>query len=255
MPIECLDRLTALGQHIQATEDDAVRTHTAFERWATEVSDWLSERFPDSGLAAQWAAQPASTLVLGGAYYDDPSTWIIFRSALQTRLRWLSSLPLKVKMLNLSLPARTQNESESAGRKEVRLNAVARAYVDPDRINQLKVLKSQSFDLSRLVRLCEELNIAFAAECYLSMIMLTRAIIDHVPPIFSCKSFAEVTAQASAGRSLREAFTQLDVSSRKIADHYLHAHIRKSESLPNAVQVNFSNALDLLLGEVFAKLK
>lgn len=255
MPLDGLDQLAAKGQQLLTEEDDAVSTHSAFERWADEVARWLSAGYPNSGLLAEWASLPTSRLVLGGQYYDDPPTWMQFRSSVQLRLQWLGHLPTKLSIRGLDLPARAQNDSETTGRKEIKLNTVARAYVDPDRINELKALSPPTYDLARLVRLCEELNVCFAAECYLAMIVLTRAIIDHVPPIFGQHTFAEVANNWTGGRSLKESFVHLDVSSRKIADHYLHAQVRKSEPLPNAVQVNFSNALDLLLAEVVAKLK
>jgi hypothetical protein len=255
VPLDGLDQLAARGQQLLRLEDDAVRTHSAFERWADEVSGWLSARYPNSGLSAEWGSIPTSGLVLGGQYYDDPLTWMQFRLSVQRRLQWLGHLPTKLSVRGLDLPARAQNDSETAGRKEIKLNAVARAYVDPDRINELKALSPPIYDLARLVRLCEELNVCFAAECYLAMIVLTRAIIDHVPPIFGQRTFADVANNWAGGKSLKESFLHLDGSSRKIADHYLHAQVRKSEPLPNAVQVNFSNALDLLLAEVVAKLK
>jgi hypothetical protein len=87
------------------------------------------------------------------------------------------------------------------------------------------------------------------------MILLTRSIIDHVPPIFGCKNFAEVANNYPGSRSFKESMAHLDSSSRKIADHYLHAQVRKTETLPNAVQANFSNALDFLLAEVAAVIK
>jgi len=49
--------------------------------------------------------------------------------------------------------------------------------------------------------------------------------------------------------------THLDKSSRKIADAFLHTHIRNKEVLPNKTQVNFSRDLDVLLGEIVRILK
>jgi hypothetical protein len=74
--------------------------------------------------------------------------------------------------------------------------------------------------------------------------------LDHVPPIFGCKSFAEVSNNYSGGKSFKESMKRLEDSSRKIADSYLHTQIRKSESLPNPTQVDFSNDLDVLLAEI-----
>ena len=42
----------------------------------------------------------------------------------------------------------------------------------------------------------------------------------------------------------------LNGTMRHIADSYLHLTIRKSETLPNATQVNFSKEMDVLLEEI-----
>lgn len=215
----------------------------------------LSRQRPFSGLSAAWAAQGDSNLVMGAHYYDDPTSWSIFRMRVQGRLRWLGDLPLKVQLSRLSAPALAQNEAKQSGRKEIKLQTISRAYVDPDRINELKAISNSQFDLSKLVRLCEEINVCFAGECYLAMIMLTRSILDHVPPIFGCRFFGEVANNYAGTRSFKEAMQTLEMSSRSIADHYLHAQVRSSESLPNVTQIDFSNNIDFLLAEVARVLK
>lgn len=109
--------------------------------------------------------------------------------------------------------------------------------------------------MTKLVRLCEEINVCFAGECYLALIMMTRAILDHVPPIFRCRTFAEIANNHAGSRSFKEAMSHLETTSRKIADHYLHGQIRESEVIPNATQVDFSNSLDFLLSEIVRILK
>jgi hypothetical protein len=47
----------------------------------------------------------------------------------------------------------------------------------------------------------------------------------------------------------------LNASSRKIADQYLHTHIRNKEVLPNEQQIDFLNDLDVLLSEIYRVLK
>lgn len=244
-----LDKLVAIGQRL-LDGHEPVETHSEFSRWVGEVSRWLNDKFPDTGLSADWAAQGNSNLVLGGSYYDDPSSWTIFRMAVQTRLRWLGNLPLRAQIAGLSAPAQVQNEAMQAGRKEIKLNTTSRAYVDPDRINELKAVSSECFDLTKLIRLCEELNICFAGECYLSMVMLTRSILDHVPPILGCASFQQIANNYAGAKSFKEAMQNLENSSRKISDYYLHSQIRKSEALPNVTQIDFSNNLDFLLAEI-----
>lgn len=127
-------------------------------------------------------------------------------------------------------------------------------YVNPDRIVDLKSLKNTSFDISKLIRFCEELNIAFQHKLYLSTAMLVRAITDHVPPIFIKNTFTEV-ANNFGSRSFKDSMKNLDNSSRKISDSHLHTHIRKKEVLPNSNQVDFTNDLDVLLAEIYRILK
>ena len=249
MPLDGLDKLVAKGQSL-LDEHDPVDTHSDFNYWVSEVSRWLNDLFPDSGLSAKWAAQGNSPLVVGGGYYDDTLAWSRFRMMVQGRLRWLGNLPLELKITQMSAPAKAQNEAKQTGRKEIKLNTTSRAYVDPDRINELKATTVDDFDLSKLVRLTEELNVCFAGECYLSMVMLTRAILDHVPPIFDCSNFTEIANNYSGGKSFKAAMLHLENTSRKISDHYLHTQIRNSEMLPNVTQIDFSNDLDFLLAEI-----
>jgi hypothetical protein len=123
--------------------------------------------------------------------------------------------------------------------------------IDEDRLDELRELRSSDFDFKKLIRLCEELNIASREDCHFATGMLTRAVLDHVPPLFRVRSFAEVANNYPGGsRSFRETMLHLDTAAKKIADGLLHTQIRKSETLPNAQQVNFAAPLDLLLSEI-----
>jgi len=128
-------------------------------------------------------------------------------------------------------------------------------YVDRSRLQELKDITAMQFDLSRLIKILEELNTCYKDHCYISVITLTRALLDHVPPVFSCKAFSEVANNYAGSKSFRESIKHLENSSRKIADQYLHTQIRQKESLPNRTQVNFSNDIDVLLSEIARVLK
>lgn len=128
------------------------------------------------------------------------------------------------------------------------------SYINPGRLKELKSARSSKYDLTRLIKLCEELNAAFQNDSYLSIPMLVRAILDHIPPIFVLKTFTEV-ANNYGTKSFRDSMLHLDNSSRKIADAFLHTQIRAKEVLPNSTQVDFSNDLDVLLGEIYRILK
>jgi hypothetical protein len=129
-------------------------------------------------------------------------------------------------------------------------------FVNATRLSELRATKSKTYDLTRLTELCDELNKTIANECYMAVAMLVRAILDHVPPIFACKYFAEVANNYNGGsKSFKQSMTNLESSSRKIADAHLHTQIRSKEILPNKTQVNFSNDLDVLLAEIVRLLK
>lgn len=127
-------------------------------------------------------------------------------------------------------------------------------FVDEGRLEELQRINSQSFDLSKLIQLCYELNSCYEKECYLAVTMLVRTILDHVPPIFGYQKFEEV-ANNYPGTSFKKSMSHLQHSLRNIANDYLHTPIREKETLPNKTQVNFSNDLDVLLAEIVRKLK
>lgn len=144
---------------------------------------------------------------------------------------------------------------EAEGNTEVAVTEVAtmraaEAFVDEGRIAALSLANTTDFDMQRIVRLCEELNICWNAGALMAVAMLTRAIIDHVPPLFGKKSFTEVASNYAGAKSFKDSMTHLESSARKIGDTHLHVQIRKSETLPTQTQVNFSRDLDVLLGEI-----
>ena len=131
----------------------------------------------------------------------------------------------------------------------------AKEYIHLDRITQLEQLTSTRYDLIKLIQNCRELNYAHLNNCYLSIISLTRMLIDHIPPIFGFNTFAEIANNYSGSKSFKDSMKHLENSSRKIADQYLHSHIRAKEVLPNINQVDFSNDIDVLLSEIIRILK
>lgn len=130
--------------------------------------------------------------------------------------------------------------------------AASRLTVIADsRIADLRALTSTQFDFKKLIRLCEEINTAYSEGCYFATAMLTRGLLDHVPPVFALKTFSEVANNyAGGGRSFKETMHHLENAARKVGDAHLHMPIRNSETLPTAQQVNFSSQLDVLLSEI-----
>jgi hypothetical protein len=126
-------------------------------------------------------------------------------------------------------------------------------YIHATRIEELRSIKSHQFDLTKLIKLCEELNQCYDAQCFFAVTMLARAVIDHIPPIFGCIEFTEVANNyggKTACKSFKKSMQNLRNSMKNIADSHLHDRIRSKETLPNQTQVNFSNDFDILLAEV-----
>ena len=123
-------------------------------------------------------------------------------------------------------------------------------YIHQDRIINLKALKSVEFDFIRLNTICEEINCCAKNKNYFALGALIRILLDHIPPIFGCRDFNEVANNYKTGKSVKKSLKNLQDTSRNISDGLLHQVIRRTESLPNLNQVNFSAEIDVLLGEI-----
>lgn len=156
-----------------------------------------------------------------------------------------------VNVLKSEIPVKAKEYKETAEPINSKSTRKGNDYIDLERIIQLKSIQNSEYDLKRLVRLCEELNIASQNYCYMTIAMIVRAIIDHVPPIFKVKNFSEVANNYKGSQSFKKAMGHLNNSLKNIANSHLHVQIRKKEVLPTEKQVNFSPDIDLLLSEIF----
>ncbi|MFH1546211.1 MAG: hypothetical protein ABIE14_02450, partial [Patescibacteria group bacterium] len=128
-------------------------------------------------------------------------------------------------------------------------------FISEKRISSLKEVKNQNFDLKKLLKLCEELNQNYKSGNYFSVLFLSRAIKDHVPPIFKCKNFLEVCNNSKISSSSKKNFLHLQNSLKNISDGFLHSKISKSEILPEKETVEFRADFDVLICEILKKLK
>jgi hypothetical protein len=90
-------------------------------------------------------------------------------------------------------------EAEGASAAIQRTPAAVLALIAETRLDELRALSSSQFDFKKLIRLCEEINTAYGEQCYFATAMLTRGILDHVPPVFGFRTFAEVANNYSGG--------------------------------------------------------
>jgi hypothetical protein len=80
--------------------------------------------------------------------------------------------------------------------------------VSENRIDELPALSSPDFDFRKPIRRCEGLHTAFHQRCYFNTGMGTRAVLDHVPPVFAFETFTEVANNdAGVGRSFKNSIT------------------------------------------------
>ena len=128
-------------------------------------------------------------------------------------------------------------------------------FISLSRMAELRAIESSRFDLGRLIQLCEELNTCSSSNCWTAVIALTRAVLDHVAPIFGAGNFQTVASQLSGSRSTKKALIHLEESARNIADLFLHQQIRSVELLATKEQVKFGQELDLLLAEIVRRLR
>lgn len=125
------------------------------------------------------------------------------------------------------------------------------SFIAASRIDELRKLSSPDFDFQKLIRLCEELNSSYDNGNYYAIAMLTRGVLDHVPPMFGATTFTQVANNYAGGsRSFKETMQHLHNASRKVSDDHLHGHIRKSETLPTVQQVWCGQQVDMLLAEI-----
>lgn len=129
-------------------------------------------------------------------------------------------------------------------------NSKTDPYVAEERIAELAEIENAAFDTAKLIRLLQELNVAYNNDAHFTTGILARAVIDHVPPIFGFTTFPEVANNYAGAKSFKSAMRRLNDSLRSLADSYLHVQIRKVESLPTSNQVDFRAELDALLSEV-----
>lgn len=139
--------------------------------------------------------------------------------------------------------------NEIRNEKTKPLASLKKEFINLERINSIIELKNEKFDYQKLIKLLEEINHNYSFENFLSVAILSRAVIDHVAPIFGHKTFNEV-ANNYGNASFKKNMQHLNNSMRSMADCYLHVTIRKNESLPNENQIDFSRELDFLLAEI-----
>ena len=124
--------------------------------------------------------------------------------------------------------------------------------IDPKLIELLEFTYCPQYDLILLSKLCRETNASYSQGNFIATILLMRAVLNYLPPIFGQETFAQVVA--SVGRSLKAVFATLEDGLRKIADYHTHRRIDNANMYPSNAQIEpFRPQFELLLQEVLQR--
>ncbi len=129
--------------------------------------------------------------------------------------------------------------------KESNLN-----YFSSERIQELKNIKNTEHDISKIIKILEEVNICYNHSCYLSISSLLRMLIDHIPPIFWYEKFNEVVASYKFSKSDKGNMNHLIWWLKNISDWNLHNKISKKEILPTQQTIEFRADFDVLIKNI-----
>lgn len=250
VPIECF------SPHFQAWQDRQPASDNEIEEYISSHLFW-SWRFAQNG----WCLGSSDYLRLHRPpkvieriiSLHEGSAWTV--SPRKDQAVWIKPLPnflrerCEPSQPSHSPPGQARPDSAAEGSPMTPASPPEYVFVDEVRIADLRRTTSSLHDLRKLIALCEELNQCYRSQCYHAVAALTRAILDHVPPIFGQQTFAAV-ANNHGPKSFKDCMNLLETTARKIADMHLHTRIRAREALPTRTQVNFSHAVDVLLAEV-----
>lgn len=127
-------------------------------------------------------------------------------------------------------------------------------FIDENIIIKFEDLIDPKFDTIKLLQYLREVNRSYKEGDFLSCILLLRAVLNYVPPVFGHSTFSQVVSQS--GRSLKEIFSFLEEGLRKIADLHTHRVISTNEYLPTNSEISpYKPQFEILLQEILIKIK
>ena len=202
--------------------------------WTLSITDEVMELFRSDD-----STQYLDERLSDGYRPDEPFLY-------DERLRWSrTNNPPPIVPADIFRPTINQN-----------IGQVTSSFVSPERLDALRELESTDFDCTRLICMCDELNECAARSNVHAVIMLIRAILDHVPPVFGYVNFNQVASNyGNGGKSFKKSVERLENQTRKVADRLLHMPIRDREIAPHMSEVSFAPEIETLLAELCRLLK
>lgn len=139
-------------------------------------------------------------------------------------------------------------------------------YLNEGLVKRLERASKNTFDTSKLVRLCHELNHAWQSEAWFSVAYLTRAIVDHIPPVIPigkgqfAANFDQVANNYSRApgptgvlrtkRSFKQIASNLNLAMKPQANAAIHNQISEARQELTEQQVDFRADLSGVLLEI-----
>jgi len=174
----------------------------------------------------------------------------IYLFGLKKGFEWSTSFKDTISFIN-SCKNETDELLDNPYLEENSLSTEKKNFIDPTRLKELKTIQKTKYDLAKVVQICTTLNKAYKNNDPLSVSANSRALIDHIPPVFGFETFAKfANGYAFSSKSLKSGMLKLETSLRGIAGNNLHSPIDSRIVLPNMTQVSFVQEIDWLLSEV-----
>ncbi|GAA4536411.1 hypothetical protein [Amycolatopsis samaneae] len=189
------------------------------------------------------------TLTLGPilAEYEDVTTVEQYVHRAVTLVGSLEDkTPSGVDITEASIPSATETASPAANERVL----AGKQYVNQKVIDALEQKETtSSFSLDKLLQLINELNTNYALGNPYACHALLRAILDHIPPVFSQPHFQAVASNHNWSQTDKR-YMKLLVEFRNQADDVMHRQIRKSVTVIDMHDVPQKAWINALLVEV-----
>ncbi len=128
-------------------------------------------------------------------------------------------------------------------------------YISQDHISRLERIEARGggeYDLSKLIIYCHELNDNYRRGNTLSVRSLSRAVVDHVRPIFGMPAPEAFEPHAAVGKT---AETSSDLLLVTMPAESMHRRASALETAPAPEEVNFKAVMDRLISRVIEEVE
>ena len=184
---------------------------------------------------------------------DPNERWLFMENAQQ--LRQLigegkpSILGIRTRLNSIAaIIAISLKRAKNSSKKKSQISGKNRLYIE---IKNIELLRHASgkYDIGRVIRYCEEINSSYSHKNFMSVILLIRSLLNHIPPLFGFNNFESFVSNSE--KSVKQVLSPLQDEVRKIADYYTHSMITASTPLPTiAVLEPYRSSLEFLLHRI-----